>query len=36
MKAKMDLLFDIEVFYGLNCLLPLLEYVNNLMKLAQA
>jgi hypothetical protein len=36
MKAKMDLLNDIEVFYGLNCLLPLLEYVNNLMKLAQA
>jgi hypothetical protein len=36
MKAKMDLLFDIEVFYGLNCLLPLLEYVNNLMKFTQA
>jgi hypothetical protein len=36
MKAKMDLLFDIEVFYGLNCLSPLLEYVNNLMKFTQA
>jgi hypothetical protein len=36
MKANLDLLCDIEVFYGLNCLLPLLEYVNSLMKLAQA
>jgi hypothetical protein len=36
MKANLDLLCDIEVFYELNFLLPLLEYVNSLMKLAQA
>jgi hypothetical protein len=36
MKANLDLLCDIKVFYGLNCLLPLLESMNSFMKLTQA
>jgi hypothetical protein len=35
-KVNFELLCDIEVLYGLAILLPMLEEVNNLMKLAQA
>jgi hypothetical protein len=35
-KANLDLLCDIEVFYGLIFLLPMLKFMNNQMKLAQA
>jgi hypothetical protein len=35
-KMNFELLHDIEVLYELITLLPLLEEVNNLMKLAQA
>jgi hypothetical protein len=35
-KVNFEILCDIEVLYELAILLPLLEEVNNLMKLAQA
>jgi hypothetical protein len=35
-KVNFELLCDIEVLYGLAILLPMLEEVNNLMKLGQA
>jgi hypothetical protein len=35
-NVNLNLLCDIEVFYGLSYLLPMLESMNNLIKLAQA
>jgi hypothetical protein len=35
-KVNFEIVCDIEVLYELAILLPLLEEVNNLMKLAQA
>jgi hypothetical protein len=35
-KVNFELMYDINVFYGLAMLLPILNRVNSLMKLAQA
>ncbi len=34
-KAKLELLCNIEVFLGLVCIIPMLEYVQNLFKFVQ-